>query len=392
MKELLYVFLSIPSICLSQNINDGLIGYWPFNENSNDVSGNNNHFSVIDASLTTGINDNVNSAYLFNESENYLISENINRSTKPIAISIWCKPSNFGIEPGWLINQRDNSVGDQFQISINRYNTNFVLFYDARDPVVLSGPPLSTNNWHHLVMQSTGSNGDKFEAWINNQYVGHVQLTNDINYANSEPITLGIRGWNLTKGQYYGKIDELRVYNRTLSAEEISELFNFSNVSNSQCSALYCDGQNIGIGTSNTQGYKLAVAGDIITEKVKVATQSNWPDYVFDENYNLQNLQQLEKYIKTHGHLPNIPDAETIKEEGLDLGEMNAKLLEKIEELSLYIIEQGKINRSQDRENQKLKGKIEVLEEQNEQLRSINKVYNEKFQLLEDRLKELENR
>jgi len=227
---------------------------------------------------------------------------------------------------------------------------------------------------------------------------GMIENTNDI----SNSVNYNMQAnWPFRIGEYSGDglhfngaIDEVSFYNRVLTESEINYLYNLTNPPPpiQICNTLYCDDENIGIGTSDTQGYKLAVAGDIITEKVKVATQSNWPDYVFDENYNLQDLQQLEQYIKTHGHLPNIPNAETIKEEGLDLGEMNAKLLEKIEELSLYIIEQGKINRSQDRENQKLKGKIEALEEQNEQLKSINKVYNEKFQILEDRLKELENR
>jgi hypothetical protein len=98
----------------------------------------------------------------------------------------------------------------------------------------------------------------------------------------------------------------------------------------------------VGIGTMDPQGYKLAVNGDMIAESVKVKLHANWPDYVFHKNYLLRPLSEVEKYIKSNEHLPDIPSAKKIKEEGLNLGEMNAKLLMKIEELTLYLIESKK--------------------------------------------------
>lgn len=91
-------------------------------------------------------------------------------------------------------------------------------------------------------------------------------------------------------------------------------------------------------------GYKLYVQTGILTEKVKVAVASsaNWADYVFEKDYVLKNLNELETFIKTNKHLPNISSAQEVVKEGLDLGAMDAKLLEKIEELTLYIIEQNK--------------------------------------------------
>jgi trimeric autotransporter adhesin len=87
-------------------------------------------------------------------------------------------------------------------------------------------------------------------------------------------------------------------------------------------------------------GYKLFVEQGILTEKVKVAvkTSANWADYVFDKNYKLPVLPQVEQYIQQHQHLPGIPAADDMVKNGLDLGEMNAKLLGKIEELTLYVI------------------------------------------------------
>lgn len=88
--------------------------------------------------------------------------------------------------------------------------------------------------------------------------------------------------------------------------------------------------------------YKLAVAGKMVCEEVKVELRTSWPDYVFDNNYKLEPLANVEKFINQNKHLPNIPSAKEVEKSGIELGEMNRKLLEKIEELTLYIIEQNK--------------------------------------------------
>ena len=75
-----------------------------------------------------------------------------------------------------------------------------------------------------------------------------------------------------------------------------------------------------------------------------MAGTSQWADYVFADDYKLQPLCYVEQYIKTHKHLPNVPSAEEMVEEGNDLGKTTAKLLEKIEELTLYLIEMKKEN------------------------------------------------
>jgi len=97
----------------------------------------------------------------------------------------------------------------------------------------------------------------------------------------------------------------------------------------------------IGSGTP-ASGYMLSVNGKVISEEVRVELDATWPDYVFDEEYKLTPLHQLEKYISSEKHLPNIPPASQVQREGFDLGDMNRRLLEKIEELTLYIIQQEK--------------------------------------------------
>ncbi|MDP1799873.1 MAG: hypothetical protein Q8L81_00880 [Bacteroidota bacterium] len=87
-------------------------------------------------------------------------------------------------------------------------------------------------------------------------------------------------------------------------------------------------------------GYKLYVETGILTEKVKVAVKNtaNWADYVFDKNYKMLSLSEVEAYVNKNKHLPGVPSADEVVENGIDMAAMDAKLLEKIEELTLYVI------------------------------------------------------
>jgi len=95
-------------------------------------------------------------------------------------------------------------------------------------------------------------------------------------------------------------------------------------------------------GAVNLANYNLFVKGGILTEEVRVSLQSGWADYVFAKDYKLKTLNEVENYIKENGHLENIPSAEKVKEEGIELGEMVKLQQEKIEELTLYLIQQDK--------------------------------------------------
>ena len=118
--------------------------------------------------------------------------------------------------------------------------------------------------------------------------------------------------------------------------------------------------------------------GDIESKKVKVtATPGSVPDYVFAPNYELQTLNSLENYIQANRHLPNIPSAKEVETNGQNLGEMQLKLLEKIEELTLYVIDQK-------RNHDVLLTSLKLLETKNQKLEEIN------IQLLK-RLEQLEN-
>lgn len=99
---------------------------------------------------------------------------------------------------------------------------------------------------------------------------------------------------------------------------------------------------SVGIGTTNIDNtYKLFVEGGIRSRKLKV-DQSAWPDYVFDTAYQLRPLAAVQEFIDQKKHLPDVPSAQEVEKEGLDIGETQAVLLRKIEELTLYIIELNK--------------------------------------------------
>lgn len=109
---------------------------------------------------------------------------------------------------------------------------------------------------------------------------------------------------------------------------------------------------NIGIGTL-TPTEKLSVKGNIRAREIKVET-NNWPDFVFNENYRHESLPELESFIKRYKHLPNMPTAKQAEDNGIELGEMNKRLLQKIEEITLHLIEKDKQLQVQDARINKL--------------------------------------
>lgn len=104
-------------------------------------------------------------------------------------------------------------------------------------------------------------------------------------------------------------------------------------------------------------GYRLLVKGGLITEKIKVAVAgtADWADYVFEPSYKLLSLEKVEAFVKANKHLPNVPSAEEMAKNGLDVMQTTSKLMEKIEELTLYMIEMNKEIKALKEENSKLK-------------------------------------
>jgi hypothetical protein len=130
------------------------------------------------------------------------------------------------------------------------------------------------------------------------------------------------------------------------------EFYNYSSGLHEQM-VIKADG-NVGIGTTDPGSYKLAVEGNIGARDV-IVTNSPWSDYVFQPGYRLRPLNEVGAYIQANHHLPGIPSEAEVKEKGVSLGDMQSKLLAKIEELTLHMIQQQK-------ENQELRERIALLE------------------------------
>ncbi|OAN63252.1 hypothetical protein A8B79_15675 [Balneola sp. EhC07] len=124
---------------------------------------------------------------------------------------------------------------------------------------------------------------------------------------------------------------------------------------------------NVGIGTTNPD-QKLTVKGKIHSEEVIVDLSVPGPDYVFEEDYDLTTLKELEAYIKANKHLPEVPSAKEMEANGITLGEMNMLLLKKIEELTLHLIEQNEMNKKQEEKLQSHEEHISRLIKRVEQL------------------------
>ena len=108
---------------------------------------------------------------------------------------------------------------------------------------------------------------------------------------------------------------------------------------------------------SNAANYRLIVRGGILAEEVRIRVQADWADYVFATDYKLLPLKEVEQYITENGHLPNMPSAAEVKEQGIEMGNIINLQQEKIEELTLHLIRQEK--------------EIEALKEQNKQLEEL---------------------
>ncbi len=117
---------------------------------------------------------------------------------------------------------------------------------------------------------------------------------------------------------------------------------------------------NVGIGIM-TPEHKLSVAGTIKAKELSV-TPEDWPDYVFEASYDLPSLDEVKAYIDRHKHLPGIPSARDVQANGIAVGEMNARLLQKVEELTLYLLDLKQEQDALRTENDHLRARVAELE------------------------------
>jgi hypothetical protein len=186
-------------------------------------------------------------------------------------------------------------------------------------------------------------------------------LTTTVNGVSSTPVVLP----SFTDISIYAN-DGTLAGNRTVTMGNNNLIFNSTTTQTQNGGRIYIGNQTAFTPTNfaTTNGnYKLFVEGGVLTEQAKVALSGtgNWSDYVFANDYKLMPLKEIESFVKENKHLPGIESAEELVKNGLDLGDMQAKQMGKIEELTLYAIEQEKRLEKQGKEIEELKAQIKVL-------------------------------
>jgi hypothetical protein len=178
-------------------------------------------------------------------------------------------------------------------------------------------------------------------------------LTGNLAISNSSTVnTLTLSGSGGTDISIFGNVGTS--YGYDLSTTSYYGLY-FKTKNSSGTGILFSDNGNVGIGSTNPD-QKLTVNGKIHAQEVIV--DLNVPaDYVFAKDYTLMPLQKVEQYVQQNSHLPEIPSAAEVKQQGLSVGEMQNKLLQKVEELTLYAIQQQKEIKELKEEVKQLKSK-----------------------------------
>lgn len=255
----------------------------------------------------------------------------------------------------------NNTSDGIYTISIGSYNqshasTSYAIGYSNTNTTIANGSiaigQFNTNNTSHCI--SIGEYLSNSSGGIMMGMNGHASNHKPTLYISkttglNETGKIGIGNVTSPSAKLHIKADSDEKADLMLEATGTSAIY-FKNKNNSisltgnimTLSAggfSYTDG-NVAIGTMPNNDYKLAVKGVIRSEEVVVELMTSWPDYVFASDYSLPKLNEVKAFVNENGHLPGLPSASQVSENGLGLGEINAKLLEKIEELTLYIIEQ----------------------------------------------------
>ncbi len=428
------------------------VGHWPFSGNANDAAGSSNG-TVNGATLTSDRDGNANSAYSFdgvNDNIDIPVNAGLDLGTDDMSFSIWVKApaSQPNSWPGLITHgaTSDSKPGYWLRIRGSDGYPSFGIGDGTSRQFGYGTSSVLDDQWHHVVFLFDRDNQAQiYVDGVNNTSGGGYDISSyaSSNMDQADPLDVG------GGSELEGVIDDIQIFDRLLTAQEISDIYNGSSATcndgiqngdetgvdcggscspcptcndgiqngdetgvdcGGSCSAcptcndgiqngdetgvdcggscspcptcndgvqngdetgVDCGGScapcdtttamgpdadwaflsgdslsdpiyhlgSVAIGTTDAGTHKLAVDGSFKAREVNV-TQTDWADYVFEDDYFLLPLPRLRAYIEKHGHLPGIPTRSKVQEEGLNLGQINQKLLEKIEELTLYLLQQ----------------------------------------------------
>ncbi|GAA4276416.1 LamG domain-containing protein [Aquimarina mytili] len=347
--NLLLLFVTL-SISLNAQITiDGLVHHWPLDGNANDVKGNNNGVLVGNLVPSTGKNGAANTAMYFNGIEDYI--KILSPQYQEVTIAFWIKPDGI-INDMRFVSGIDDT--DDYAFAMRYADATIQVWRPWKATINVSNET-DLLNWS-LICVTIDANKN-----VKGYFNGVPGVGQSVNFTWPEYLGIGRRffynGSNFGTN-FKGSMDEFMIFNRVLSPQEIQSLYTNTPVVDSFCDTLHCADSKVGIGTT-TPDMKLTVKGNIHAEEVKIDLSIPAPDYVFEKDYDLKSIEDVEKYIIENNHLPEIPSAKEFSENGIMLAEMNMNLLKKIEELTLYLIDQ---NKKLEKANQNIKElKKEVL-------------------------------
>jgi hypothetical protein len=214
-----YLFLLVSSPLLAAVSDDGLIGFWPFNGNANDESGQNNHGTAYGATLTTDRFGTDNSAYVFDGNDKIIVpdSDSLDR-TGPLSFSVWVKPET-------LSNTRMVLGKSNYTSTTNyllRVKSDGYIQWEYAGYTETGSSPLQLSTWHHLVVTATGPGLVK-KIYIDNVLRAMTPSSTGPSGAVTNPLTFGYASYN---SEYFiGTIDDIRMYDKELSLPEIEALY-----------------------------------------------------------------------------------------------------------------------------------------------------------------------
>jgi len=321
--------------------------HWTLNGTAFDESGVLNGQIIGVPALAADRNGEVNKAFLLNKNNGDYI--NLPGSEDDLAfipnsgnfaVSMFVKLDDLTGRIPLLWSSKGVDKGFYFE----RYSDgtlNYQIYNSAQPFGVNSGSAtIQDNDWHHVAVVGDGTMIQTYLDGVPQGQAGTINANNLIVGNNDNPVVIG--------ESLSGSIDDVRIYNVALSSAQVYALSQMvdpveggsSLWTTADSGGIFYDAGNVSVGSSyfNTE-FQLAVKGEILTEGVSVRTYANWPDYVFDADYLLKPLSYVKVYIDKNGHLPGFPSAAKIADEGYGLQDILAIQQEKIEELTLYLIQ-----------------------------------------------------